>query len=110
MAAGRGERGRGDQLAVVGEQSDHRVDVLARPGPLEGERGQELPGLLLAVCDQALDEQRVAVQLGCRVGSGEARAGQFHDPHDDLLVLCGRRQQPRLEQLVDLLDEGKLLV
>jgi hypothetical protein len=62
LAAVPGERRRGDQLRVGGEACHHRGDVVACPGPLEGERGQEFPGLLLAVRDQVLDEQRVAVQ------------------------------------------------
>ena len=49
MAARPAERGRSDQLRVLGELSQHRVDVLVRPGPLEGERGEELLSLLLTV-------------------------------------------------------------
>ena len=49
VAARLAERGFGDQLGVLGEMPHHRGDVGARPGALESERGQELPGLLLTV-------------------------------------------------------------
>jgi hypothetical protein len=49
VAAVLAERRRGYQLGVLGEALQYRGDVVVGLGALEGERGQEFPGLLLTV-------------------------------------------------------------
>src|SRR5829696_2452232 len=60
---------------------------------------------------QVLDKARIAVRFRSGAeGLGEARARQFDHAHHDLLVLAVAREEPLLQQLVDLFDGMKLLV
>jgi hypothetical protein len=103
VAAVSRERRRGHQLGVLGEASPITAATsLSAQARSKASAAGNSAGLLLAVGDQALDEQRVAVQLGRRAGSRKAGPGQLYHPYHDLLVFSSRCQQPGVEQLVNL--------